>query len=300
MFNRLVDELAVCGFNAVRAVADVHPDTINRLFLTNERLPQFTDICRILAERKRPYKICESDELEKICKTSHHQGIVAMICEPQPQPLGRDDLDEWSAGGHIGIVLHSVGNDHNLGAIVRSAAFFDTKYVVISQWCKPALKPDLTQQYGKNAPARILLGTTAALTHETAAENAPETDYSRLTTASYRVAEGGFEYVQVRQVRRTAKFLKDARDSLIIIGTDHRARLRIKDLSNIVGEKREAAAKKGKNVGIALVVGNEENGLPDEIKDYCTALLRIPGTGNIESLNVAQAASLFLHEIYEM
>jgi len=29
-------------------------------------------------------------------------------------------------------------------------------------------------------------------------------------------------------------------------------------------------------------------------------LLRIPGTGNIESLNVSQAAALFLHTIFEV
>jgi len=38
--------------------------------------------------------------------------------------------------------------------------------------------------------------------------------------------------------------------------------------------------------------------LPKEVKDQCTCLLRIPGTGNIESLNVSQAAALFLNAIY--
>jgi len=51
--------------------------------------------------------------------------------------------------------------------------------------------------------------------------------------------------------------------------------------------------------GFILVVGNEEHGLSTEVKDGCSYLARIPGTGNIESLNVAQAATLFLHELYE-
>ncbi|MDR0455156.1 MAG: RNA methyltransferase, partial [Treponema sp.] len=46
--------------------------------------------------------------------------------------------------------------------------------------------------------------------------------------------------------------------------------------------------------------GNEENGLPQNVKDNCACLLRVPGTGNIESLNVSQAAALFLHEIYDL
>jgi TrmH RNA methyltransferase len=259
MFNRLVDELAVCGFNAVRAVADFHPETINRFFMLQERLEQFTDLCHDLAERKRPYKICDAQELEKICKTPHHQGVVAMISEPEPMPLTREDLQQWAQEAATGIVLHSVGNDHNLGAIVRSAAFFDAKYLVISEL----------------------------------------DEYARLTTAAYRVAEGGFEHVKVRQVRKTELFLRDASKNLIIIGADTRARLRLSDLPSIIAEKREISAKKNTTQGVALVVGNEENGLPSQIKDCCTALLRIPGSGNIESLNVAQAATLFLHKAYE-
>ncbi|MDR2842205.1 MAG: RNA methyltransferase [Spirochaetaceae bacterium] len=256
MFNKLVEELAVCGFNAVRAIAEHHPETINRFFLTEERLPLFTDLCKNLADRKRPYKICESEELEKVCKSSHHQGVAVMISVPESVPLGMEDLDLWCNESKTGVVLHSVGNDHNLGAIVRSAAFFDAHFVVISEL----------------------------------------DDYARLTTAAYRVAEGGFEHVCVRQVKRTVSFLRDAAKKLIVIGTDPRARLRIRDLPSVLGKKNGV---NGKRKGIVLVVGNEEKGLPEEIKDCCTALMRVPGTGNIESLNVAQAATLFLHEIYE-
>jgi len=82
MRNKLTDELAVCGINAVLAVGEYHPLTINRLFLREDRLNSFTGICKQLAERKRPYKLCEDEELERICKSVHHQGVVAMIEEP--------------------------------------------------------------------------------------------------------------------------------------------------------------------------------------------------------------------------
>ncbi|MDR0497498.1 MAG: RNA methyltransferase, partial [Treponema sp.] len=133
MRNKLTDELAVCGLNAVIAVAEYHPEQINRLFLREDRLKMLTGICKNLAERKRPYKICDNEELEKICKSNHHQGIVAMILLPGVEQLSRDDLEEWSRDGRTGLVLYSVGNDHNLGAMIRSAAFFDTKYIVLSE-----------------------------------------------------------------------------------------------------------------------------------------------------------------------
>ncbi|GHT59771.1 RNA methyltransferase [Spirochaetia bacterium] len=262
MRNRLTEELAVCGFNAALALGEYHPEKINRLFLRQDRLPAFSKICKYLAEKKHPYKICADDELERLCKSNRHQGVVAMIEEPVVEPASEDDLARWAAEGRTGLILHSVGNDHNLGAMVRSAAFFDAHFIILS---------------GEDREAR-------------------------LTTSAYRVAEGGMEHVIFRSVRSTAAFLKAASKQMVTIGADPRARRRIRDLGAVIADM--AARFKGGTAGhhpaVALVVGNEETGLPDEVKALCSALVRIPGTGNIESLNVAQAATLFLHEMYEL
>jgi TrmH RNA methyltransferase len=258
MRNKLTDELAVCGLKAALALAEYHPETINRLFLRQDCFNLFTKTCKKLAERKRPYKICENEELERLCKSVHHQGVVAMIEQPEIEPLTREDLELWAQEGKTGLVLHEVGNDHNLGAIARAAAFFDVHFIVVN-------------------------------------ENDSE---ARLSTSAYRVAEGGMEHITVRKIANTAAFLNDAAKEIIVIGTDTRARLRIGDLPGIAKEK--AAHFGARKPGIALVLGNEESGLPQNVKDNCSCLLRVPGTGNIESLNVSQAAALFLHAIYDL
>jgi rRNA methylases len=263
MRNKLTDELAVCGINAVLAAAEYHPQKINRLFLREDRLKSFTGICKQLAERKRPYKICEDEELERVCKSVHHQGVVAMIEEPVIEPLSEEDLELWANEKKTGVILNSIGNDHNLGAIARAAAFFDVSFLILNEKDE-VFNGEETQPLAKHA----------------------------LTTSAYRVAEGGFEHLTVRKIKNTAAFLKDASKLLLTIGTDIRARRRISDLKGIV--------KTGKSrKGIALVLGNEETGLPQNVKDQCSCLLRIPGTGNIESLNVSQAAALFFHAIFE-
>jgi RNA methyltransferase, TrmH family len=94
----------------------------------------------------------------------------------------------------------------------------------------------------------------------------------------------------VRKISNSAAFLKDAAKKLVTIGTDVRARQRISDLGGILKNRK----------GVVLVLGNEETGLPQEVKDQCFCLLRIPGTGNIDSLNVSQAAALFLNAIYSI
>ena len=264
MRNKLTDELAICGMNAVLAVCENHPLAINRLFLREDRFNSFTGICKQLAERRRPYKICDDEELERICKSVHHQGVVAMIEEPVIEPLNLDDLNLWADEGKTGVILHSVGNDHNLGAVARAAAFFDVSFIVLNE------------------------------------KDSSFNEEMRLTTSACRVAEGAFEHLAVRRIKSTASFLKDAVKRLVTIGTDTRARMRISDLAGIVSTPKTAKLRQGGRPGIALVLGNEETGLPKDVKDQCSCILRIPGTGNIDSLNVSQAAALFLHAIYEL
>jgi len=104
------------------------------------------------------------------------------------------------------------------------------------------------------------------------------------------------EHVTVRSVQNTAAFLSDASRCMVTIGSDARARLRVYDLPKIIKGKQ----KGNHRPGIAAVFGNEETGLPTEVKDACSFLVRIPGTGLMESLNVAQAATIFMHRIFEL
>jgi TrmH RNA methyltransferase len=188
-----------------------------------------------------------------------------MIEEPEIPAVTREDLDCWAQEGKTGLILHAVGNDHNLGAIVRSAAFFDAHFIVLS-----------------GIPAEVPVSTSA-----------------------YRIAEGGMEHVVFRYIQDIPGFLKAASRVLITIGTDTRARQRIQNLDTIIQDQTYALKSSNLNPqkvlrpGIVLVVGNEETGLPQEVKDHCSVLVRIPGTGVLESLNVAQATTLFLHALYE-
>lgn len=49
--------------------------------------------------------------------------------------------------------------------------------------------------------------------------------------------------------------------------------------------------------GMAVVIGNEGNGLPSEVASACTSRITIPMHGTIESLNAAMAAGIILWEM---
>ena len=48
--------------------------------------------------------------------------------------------------------------------------------------------------------------------------------------------------------------------------------------------------------GCAFLIGNEGNGLTDELSDVADTYLRIPMEGSVESLNAGVAASLLMYE----
>ncbi|HAH62682.1 MAG TPA: RNA methyltransferase [Treponema sp.] len=254
MKNTQNNELAVCGLSAVKKLEKNRGDLIRRLYFTKETAPLFGGLCKKLAKNHGIYNMVESDDLEKLCGSVHHQGVVAMIYAPQIAPLDSDVTDKWAADGENVLVLDRIGNANNLGAIVRSAAFFGMKNIVIP-----------------NDEAQ-----------------------SSITTSSYRVAEGGMEYVKIYSVNSIPRLMEAVRGKMVRVGTDLSAEKTVSQLTDICAGKPAL-----------IVLGNEENGISDEVRKNCDALVIIPFAGmekgakepQVESLNVAQAASVILYEL---
>lgn len=248
MKNKIKNELAVCGFEAVKALVRVHPESITRFYYTEDRMMSFREFFRDLAARKIPYNKVFPEDLEKLSGTVHNQGVVAMIAQPEIPHLTTDITDEWLHKGESALLLDRVGNANNLGAIVRSAAFFGFKNIVIPL--------DEAQ--------------------------------SSITTSSYRVAQGGMEFVTVYSIRSISKLMTAMKGKMVRFGTDVKAETPIGKIEELSGQKP-----------VLIVLGNEEHGISNEVKENCDHLVLIPFGGEdrkLESLNVAQAASIILYE----
>ncbi|MBQ7881458.1 MAG: RNA methyltransferase [Treponema sp.] len=254
MKNKKNNELAVCGLEAVKALARNCPNKIKRFYCIDKKLHLFKDLFKYLASKKIPYnKITDIKELEKISGSVHHQGVVAMINQPTIKQLSSDIVDEWIKNNESALLLDRVGNANNLGAIVRSAAFFGFKNIIIPL--------DEAQ--------------------------------SSITTSSYRVAQGGMEYVNIYSVKSIVKLLQSLDKKMIRLGTDVNAKYPV----SMISELR-------KNKPVLIILGNEEHGISNQVKENCDELIIIPYSESnidlidrpIESLNVAQAASIVLYE----
>ena len=246
MKNKQFKEMAICGFAAVKELEKNTPEVVRKLYFNQEKAPLFAGLARKMAKRKGIYNLVTDEELRKISGSVHHQGVVAMIPYPEIPRLSSVDVEEWIANKENILLLDRVGNANNLGAIVRSAAFFGVKNIVIPL-------------------------------HEAQAS---------ITTSSYRVAQGGMEYVRLYTAQSLELFLKDIAGKIIRIGTDVHGTIPLTSLSEKTDKPK------------LVILGNEEEGISEEIKKLCDNLVTIPSpVDNIESLNVAQASSIILYEL---
>jgi TrmH RNA methyltransferase len=112
--------------------------------------------------------------------------------------------------------------------------------------------------------------------------------------AAHRVAEGGMAHVQIHQVPDLAGFCRELAADYDVLGAAAGGRaVSVREWRKTRGVERRTPGRP-----IALVLGNEEHGLSREVAGACTALVTIPGSGRVESLNVSAAAAILMWEFW--
>lgn len=236
-------EIPVCGYKAVSAVFARDPGCVLRLFYLEANTRQAGPFCGELARVRKPYRMVPEEDLERISGTWHHGGLVAVTSRPVPVRVQPGDLLRWAAQGRPVLFLDRVSNHHNLGAIARSAAFFGINQIVLSEHRDQAMPGE----------------------------------------ATYRIAEGGMESVNLTLARDPVTVLRAAQSHFTTVATVVRG-----------------DAEPPENVPVLrrrpwfLVLGNEETGLSREVSRACEYHVSIPGSGQVESLNVSATAAVLM------
>lgn len=233
------DELRLYGLNAVQAVFARRPEAIRKVYLAEARIAQFKPLLAWCVKQRVGYRVVPEGDLDKLAASGHHEGIVADVLKVEPQPLG-DWLQGLPAGPALAIWLDGVGNPHNFGAILRSAAHFGV--------------------------AAILL---------------PESSPLALSGAAARVAEGGAEAVPLVRLPPVSQALAKLHDA----GFQLAATL-------VQGGADVFATPLPQR--LVYVMGAEGEGMDRGFADACDMRVSIPGSGAVESLNVASATAVFL------
>jgi TrmH RNA methyltransferase len=157
----------IAGVAAVGALFAKRPDAALRLFYVAARRREAGPLCKLMAAARKPYREVPPDELARIAGTGHHGGIVA-VALPRDVPELGPPFPPALLGARVLPVLDGVGNPHNLGAIARSAAFF-------------------------NCAGMLLTG---------------DARQAGLSDAAYRTAEGGLEHLGLYRMANPAVSLR--------------------------------------------------------------------------------------------
>lgn len=234
-------EFRVYGFNACLAAFKARPEDIRKLWLLSSRIPKLQELLAFCVKNRIGYNVVENEDLEKLTGSAHHEGICLALL-PKPELNLSQCLISAPAGACLLLWLDGVGNPHNLGAIMRSAAHFGVQ--------------------------AILLPKTSALSHSGAAA---------------RVAEGGAEHVPLIRLGRTDNAIAQlASAGFTLVSTVARGG---DDVFRSVLPAR-----------CVLVMGAEQTGVDSELIAASRLRVEVPGTGQVESLNVSAAAAVLLAE----
>lgn len=112
----------------------------------------------------------------------------------------------------------------------------------------------------------------------------PERNSASVTPDAMKTSAGGLLYVPVcreRDILGAVRMLKDS--GIKIVGATEKGSVPYTTLDY--------------SVPVAIVMGNEETGISDEVLRQCDELAEIPMLGHISSLNVSVAAGLFMYEV---
>lgn len=172
-------EINVCGWQSVSMLFAKHPEEVRRLFFDQATGRRAGELCSLLAKQKKVYRQVPPEELEKIAGTVHHGGIVAVIGERPFKKVTAEVLAGWGRARTPLLLLDRVSNANNVGAIVRTAAFFGVNTIIVA-----------------DHPAQALPGE-----------------------AAWRVAEGGMEFVNFYRVPALPELCVELKKRHFLLGT---------------------------------------------------------------------------------
>ncbi|RJX23917.1 MAG: 23S rRNA (guanosine(2251)-2'-O)-methyltransferase RlmB [Acholeplasma sp.] len=101
-----------------------------------------------------------------------------------------------------------------------------------------------------------------------------------------KVSSGAIEHVKVVMVTNINQAILKLKEAFVwVVGTD--------------GQTDQTYDDMPKNVSLAVVMGNEGEGIRPLVKQNCDMLVKIPMYGKINSLNVSVAAALMMYKMLE-
>ena len=152
----------VSGWRAGLAVLEHRPQDVLRFFFTGSQRKLLQAQIKQAAERRLAFHQVEPQELERICSSVHHQGLVVAV---RPLCWGRLEQPPVTAraAGVRWLALDGISNPHNLGALLRVGAFFGVSGMLCGEKPGVPLSSAALRTAQGAAESLQLFGTTTTL-----------------------------------------------------------------------------------------------------------------------------------------
>ena len=125
-------EMRLYGINACLAAFARRPEHLRKVYLLESRIAELKPVLAWCARHRLGYRVVENTDLDKLTGSRHHEGLCFELLRPPALSLADlIDAQPKSPNPSLLIWLDGVGNPHNLGALLRSAAHFGVAGVIV-------------------------------------------------------------------------------------------------------------------------------------------------------------------------
>jgi 23S rRNA (guanosine2251-2'-O)-methyltransferase len=233
------------GFHAVRESLLKAEKQVHEIWIEEGKKGSRVDEVLHLAKARGVLALFKNrEDIEGVVSGITHQGIVALTGEFSYVDM--EDLVRRSSGDRgfrIILAADHMTDEGNLGALMRTAAFFGVQGLIL-----------------------------------------PRDRSAQVTGKLLKRTAGAYLHLPVAQVVNLGRGLDILRDNgFWIVGAAGEGPVSIYDFDW--------------NRDTVLILGSESKGLSRAARDRCDELVRIPGKGTVESLNVSVAGGIILAEM---
>ena len=231
------------GRNAVLELLESGKD-INKIYITNgEKKGSINKIIAIANEKKIIIVEKDKAQMDNMAGTGNYQGVIAIV--PPYEYVDIEDILNVSKEKNkepFILILDSIEDTHNLGAIIRTAESAGVDGIII-----------------------------------------PKRRAASVNSTVSKVACGALEHMKIARVTNINDAIKKLKDNGIwICGT--------------VLDTDKYYYNQDLTGPLAIVIGNEANGISNIVKKNCDFLVKIPMIGKTQSLNASVSTGIVIYE----